>query len=181
MTGEKTYPVKNQTYAFDTALLDSANTRKYKSTPTLAAGDIKISIDNGALVNITALPTSIDKIIHVELTAAEMNGDLVTILFSDPDDEWCDSLIAIRPSTYPLSVTGFGSIAWPYTLTDDVGNPVEGASIWACADAAGTHKLAYGLTDVNGQVIFMLDPGTIYIWGQKDGYSFNNPDTEVVS
>jgi hypothetical protein len=79
-----------------------------------------------------------------------------------------------------LTPEGFGAVTWDYTLNDNLGNPIPGAEIWATSDIAGAHKIAYGVTDAAGKVIFMLDPGTYYIWGQKAGYVFSNPDTEVV-
>lgn len=84
----------------------------FQNSPTLAAGDVKISIDNGSLANLTNLPTvtpPASKLVQVQLTAAEMNGDIISVIFSDvADNEWCDLLIVIRTSlrliddlTYP--------------------------------------------------------------------------------
>jgi len=36
-------------------------------------------------------------------------------------------------------------------------------------------------TNASGVVTFYLDAGTYYVWSQKSGWTFTNPDTEVVS
>ena len=57
---------------------------------------------------------------------------------------------------------------------------------WSSSDtnviaADGANVLASGTTDQNGQVTFYLDAGTVYVFRQKTGWNFTNPDTEVVS
>jgi hypothetical protein len=77
---------------------------------------------------------------------------------------------------------GAGAITWTYTLTDgDTGLPISNANVWATTDIAGANIVASDETDLNGIVTFYLDAGTIYIWRQKAGYNFNNPDIEVVA
>jgi len=48
------------------------------------------------------------------------------------------------------------------------------------SDAAGLTVLASGRTNASGEVKFYLDAGTVYVWRQKAGWNFTNPDTEVV-
>lgn len=93
-------PKKNQAWSTDVVLEDLSNEGRIKLSPTLAAGDVKISIDNGALANITTLPSEAPSgsgIIDVDLTAGEMNGDKITIRFRDQTDppEWADRTITI--------------------------------------------------------------------------------------
>ena len=77
---------------------------------------------------------------------------------------------------------GSGSTPWPYRLTDAAtGQPIAGAAVRVSTDAAGTMTVASGTTDANGYATFNLDPGTYYIWRSKTGYTFTDPDTEVVS
>jgi len=77
---------------------------------------------------------------------------------------------------------GAGAITWVYTLTDaDTSNPIADADIWVTTDEAGTNVIASGKTDQYGKVTFYLDAGTVYVWRQKSGWDFDNPDTEVVS
>ena len=77
---------------------------------------------------------------------------------------------------------GSGSTPWPYLLTDAAtGQPIAGVAVRVSTDAAGTVTVAAGTTDANGYVTFNLDPGTYYIWRTKTGYTFSNPDTEVIT
>lgn len=70
---------------------------------------------------------------------------------------------------------GAGAIIFTYTLTNSAGGAaISGADVWATSDLAGT-------TDGAGQVVFYLDAGTVYIWRQKPGWNFTNPDTETVA
>jgi hypothetical protein len=96
-------PVKNEDFAFDVSLEDYNNPGLFKSNPTLTAGDVKISKDNGALANLATLPSvspAASKCVTVSLSATEMNADKVYIIFSDQTapPEWCDWSISI-PTT----------------------------------------------------------------------------------
>jgi hypothetical protein len=94
---------------------------------------------------------------------------------------------------YQINTTGItifpaGAIEFTYTVTETVsGDPIEGAEVWISTDIAGNNVIwkgdtdAFGVAmDVNGELP-MLDAGTYYFWSQKAGYTFVNPDTEVVS
>ena len=59
--------------------------------------------------------------------------------------------------------------------------PIPGADVWATTDVGGTNVAAQGITDTFGNVTLMLDVGTYYIWQQRSGFSFTNPQTLVVS
>jgi len=76
-----------------------------------------------------------------------------------------------------------GAISWTYTLTDSAtGGPIDGAEVWVTSDSAGLFVLASGVTDSAGQVTFMLDAGTVYVWAKKAGYNMDDlPDEEVVA
>lgn len=77
---------------------------------------------------------------------------------------------------------GMGAVTFTYTLSNSVdGTPIADADIWITSDAAGTNVLASGQTNQLGQVTFYLDAGTVYVWRQKSGWNFANPDTEVVA
>jgi len=87
---------------------------------------------------------------------------------------------AIKLKTDTLG--GSGAIEWEYTLTEAVsGDPISDADIWVSTDIAGTNVVASGTTDAYGKVTFYLDAGTAYIWRQKSGFNFTNPDTEVIA
>ena len=77
---------------------------------------------------------------------------------------------------------GAGATEFTYTLTESgSGDPIADADIWATSDSNGSVILASGRTDQNGQLTFYLDPGTVYIWRQKSGWNFTNPDVEVIA
>lgn len=91
-------PVKNAAFTFHTALVSQADTDIFKTTPTLAAGDITVSKDGGNFANITTLPTQIQStgVLPVALSSTEMNADIVTVLFHDAaGDEWQDQIVTI--------------------------------------------------------------------------------------
>ena len=77
---------------------------------------------------------------------------------------------------------GAGAAEFAYTLTDaESGAPIADADVWATSDAAGQVVIASGRTDQNGRVTFYLDPGPVYVWRQKSGVDFVNPDVENVA
>lgn len=75
-----------------------------------------------------------------------------------------------------------GSIREVYTVLDQSGNAIEGASVRVTSDEAGETTIAVGksTSDSNGEVVLYLPAGTVYVWVQHDNYSFDNPDTELV-
>jgi hypothetical protein len=75
---------------------------------------------------------------------------------------------------------GAGGVEFTYTVTSG-GNPLADVTVWVTTDEAGTNIVASGLTDVSGEVVFYLDAATYYMWSQKVGYNFTNPDENVVS
>ncbi len=80
------------------------------------------------------------------------------------------------------SSPGAGAVELTYTLTDsETSDPIADADIWATTDTAGSSVVASGRTDQNGQVTFYLDSGTVYLWRQKSGWDFANPDSVVVA
>ena len=75
---------------------------------------------------------------------------------------------------------GAGAITWPYTLTESDNTPISDADVWVTTDEAGNNVVASGRTDASGVVTFFLDAGIVYVWAQKTGWNFTNPDTESV-
>ena len=93
-----------------------------------------------------------------------------------------DKADAIKAKTDTiLPCAGIGAIEWNYNLKDNAGNPIADADIWVTTDEAGANVIASGKTDQFGNVKFYLDAGTVYVWGQKSGYDFTNPDKEEVT
>lgn len=81
------------------------------------------------------------------------------------------------------AVIGSGETSWEYRLNNSVtGEPIAGAAVWVTSDRAGANIIGQGITDTSGKVRFLLSSGnTVYVWSQKSGYTFPNPDTEVIS
>lgn len=81
-----------------------------------------------------------------------------------------------------VGAVGTGATPWSYTVTDSgTGNPIEGVTVWVTNDQGGANVIAKDATGADGSVTFYLKPGTYYIWCQKTGYSFDNPDAETVT
>jgi len=80
------------------------------------------------------------------------------------------------------STLGAGVITWTYTITENITDlPISDVDVWITTDSAGANIIASGKTNSNGVVTFYLDAGTVYVWCQKSGYNFSNPDVEIVS
>ena len=88
----------------------------------------------------------------------------------------------IDASIAATTTLGRGNTEQTYTVNDADGNPLSGVSVDVrTANDASQTPIAEGTTDDNGQVTFYLDSSvTYYLWRQKAGYTFSNPDTEVV-
>jgi hypothetical protein len=120
-------PKKNTAFTFNVALTSQADTKLFKTSPTLAAGDITVSKDGGDFANIGTLPTQIQTtgVLPIALTADEMNADRVVVRFSDAAGaEWCDLIVSINTETGTISeIAGY---------TDDIG--IAGAGLTALGD-----------------------------------------------
>lgn len=78
-------------------------------------------------------------------------------------------------------------VEFTYTVTDSISTlPIEGVSVWITIDISGNQTVWQGTTDAFGVARDThsrkprLDPGTYYFWCERAGFSFTNPDTEVV-
>ena len=117
-------PKRGEAFVFETALTSQATGTTFKSSPTLAAGDVKVRVDGGTLSNITTLPTASGKIVTDSLSAAEMTGDNISVIFSDAaGSEWCDQHIAIQTEFSPIVRNGTCSGGTSTTVTLDGGAP----------------------------------------------------------
>lgn len=106
-------PKRATAYRF-TISLYARSDNQIDIAPTLAAGDVKVSKDNGATANITTLPVETPAssgILQVDLSATEMTADLVTIIFRDAAGaEWND--VAVHIATAPRQMA---DLAFPNT------------------------------------------------------------------
>ncbi len=96
-------PVKNEEFKLRISLEDYNNPGNFKSSATIAAGDFKVDKDGGGLTNLTTLPSvspAASVLVLIELSATEMNADVVTIVCIDQTSpkEWADVVITI-PTT----------------------------------------------------------------------------------
>ncbi len=96
-------PVKGEDFKIRIALEDMTNPGRFKSAPTIAAGDFKVDKDGGGLSNLATLPSvdpAASKLVLITLSATEMNADVVTVICSDQTDppEWADYVVSI-PTT----------------------------------------------------------------------------------
>ena len=105
-------PKKNTAFVLYVGLISQADTKLLQANPTLAAGDVKVATDDGAPGNLATLPVvdaDFTDRVKVSLSAGEMNGDRVTVIFSDAAGaEWADLLIDI-----PTSVRQVDDLAFP--------------------------------------------------------------------
>ncbi len=137
------FPPKNAVaYITYVGLIDQSDTRLLQVNPTLAAGDVKVSIDGGTFNDLATLPVvtpAAGRSVKVALSAAEMTGDNITVVFHDAAGaEWCDLILNLQTAarhlddlTYPtvsgrstdVSATGEVGIDWanigsPTTVVD---------------------------------------------------------------
>ena len=153
------YPcVKNHAsgYIFYVGLISQASTKSLQGSATLAAGDVKVSIDGAALNNLGTLPVvtpAASKSIKVTLSQAEINGDNITVLFVDAAGaEWCDLLVNIQ--TVPRR---FDDLAYPATsgrsMVVDAAGLVDANVVKLGPTGSGTAQTA---RDVGGNVDVVL-------------------------
>jgi len=149
------YPcVKNHAsgYIFYVGLISQASTKSLQGSATLAAGDVKVSIDGGALANLGTLPVvtpAASKSIKVTLSQAEINGDNIIVIFADAAGaEWCDLLVNIQ--TVPRR---FDDLAYPATtgrsMVVDAAGLVDANVVKLGPTGSGTAQTA---RDVGGNV-----------------------------
>lgn len=178
--------VRGQSYEFYTGLVSQADNKLLQANPTLVAGDVQISKDGGAFANLATLPTvtpALGRSVRVQLSATEMTADNIVVIFNDTAGaQWNDNFILIQTAEGYLANSGGGANTWTYTLTSTVlpNPPIADADVWVTTDVAGTNVVASGKTNAAGVVTFYLDAGAIFVWRQKSGWNFVNPDLENV-
>ena len=78
---------------------------------------------------------------------------------------------------------GSGALSCTWTQKDDGGVPMDNVNVWITTDSAGANVIAGTIiTDAQGEVTFMLDPGiTYYVWRERSGFNFTNPQVWAIS
>jgi hypothetical protein len=93
-------PQRGAAYVLFVGLISQANTKIFQTNPTLAEGDFKVSIDDGAFSDLATLPAVTPaggKRVKIVLSAAEMEGDNICVMCCDAAGaEWCDLEIEIQ-------------------------------------------------------------------------------------
>jgi hypothetical protein len=132
-------------FTFYVSLVSQADGKIFKANPTLAAGDVKIAIDDGAPANLNTLPAvdaDFTKRVKVVLNQAETNGDNLTIIFSDAaGDEWCDLTVNIQTATQTFDTTD--------TAVDGVKTKTDGLNFtgnYVQAQVKGQDNIDFGAT-----------------------------------
>lgn len=93
-------PVKNEEFKFRVELEDYNAPGRFRVNPTIAAGDAQVDKDGAGFANLATLPTvspAAGRCVLVELSATEMNADVVTVQIVDQTapPEWCDYAVSI--------------------------------------------------------------------------------------
>ena len=94
-------PRRNQAFTTYITLRSASDNISLKSSPTIAAGDFKVSKDGGAFANLATLPSvapAASVSVLVTLSATEMDADNVLITWIDQtaSKEWADGSICIN-------------------------------------------------------------------------------------
>ena len=128
-------------YVFYVGLVSQTNTKLLQANPTLAAGDVKITKNDGAPVNLASIPVvdvDFTKRVKVVLSQAETNADNITIIFSDAaGTEWCDQIVNIQTSAQTLD----GVVAVIDALQDPTVAAIADA-VWDEVLTGATHNVA---------------------------------------
>ena len=93
-------PKKGEDFIFYIALKDLSKSSELKANPSIAAGDFKVSIDDGALNNLATTPSvspASSIWVKVTLSTSEMNGDNIKLQGIDQTNpkEWADYALDI--------------------------------------------------------------------------------------
>lgn len=152
-------PKSGAAYIFYGCLVSQADTKKFQSSPTLAAGDFKVSIDGGAFANLATLPTNTPSGVSVKfsLSGAEMTGDNIHVVAIDAAGaEWCDQDWNIQTSP-----RGVGDLAYPATsgrsMVVDAAGLVDANTVKIGPTGAGAAQTA---RDIGTSVLLSSGTGT---------------------
>lgn len=171
----------------DAILEDTSITLPTEHAAQVSAILAPIAVIDG---NVDAILVDTGTSLPAQITGLE--GDIADMQ-DDVDDILVDTGLILLDTADILSDTALilaavgggppaGAITFIYNVTNTIsGNPIGDADVWVTTDEAGLNVIASGKTDQFGNVTFYLDAGTVYMWRQKSGFNFENPDTEVVS
>lgn len=126
---------------------------------------------------------------HVEVgfyqrTHSILAAGVFTAIVTSYDNESKDNIQETDFQYFSIrsdSVAGVGSVAFVYTVQNEVLDPVPDAKVIVSTDELQENVVAGPqFTNLSGQVVFNLDPGDYFFWTTKAGFTFDNPDEEIV-
>jgi hypothetical protein len=169
-------PKKNTAFRFFVTLVSQANTKVFQTNPTFASGDVKVSTDGAAFANLTTLPVvtpSGGKGVQVDLSASEMNGDNILIVFSDAAGaEWADVSINLQ-----TTVRQIDDLAYPTVSGRSLDVTATGAAgiDWANVENPTTSLNLSGTNIDVDQVVASVSGavGSVATVSDKTGYSLS--------
>jgi len=141
-------------------------------------GDLAVPGDEMALEDDAITSAKYDETTAFPLEAEDAGATEVARTGAD-----ADTLETLSDQIDGVCTLGAGAVEVTYTLLSTVGpfDPIPDADVWVTTDIGGLNVIAGGRTDALGEVVFWLDSGTtVYVWRQKTGWNFTNPDTEDV-
>lgn len=144
------------------SLVAQATRPQFQAAPTLAAGDVQVSKDGGALANLTTLPVvtpAASVLVQVDLSATEMTADLVMVVFRDAAGaQWDDLLLVIPTVARQIDDLAFPNVSGRGADIDAAGGVEVGSfqagALTAAAFAAGAIDAAAIATDAIGSAEF---------------------------
>ena len=156
-------PKKNTQYIHYTSLGSQADTDINQVNPTLAAGDVQVSKDGGALTNLATLPAVTPaggKLVRVILSADEMNADNVAVVFCDAaGDEWQDQTWNIQTTAQQIDDLSTVTTAQVATALTTYDAPTKAEMDTAHALLATPAQVATALTTYDGPTSAEMDAG----------------------
>jgi hypothetical protein len=112
---EYVLPKRGVAYITYMGLVSQADTKLLIASPTLAAGDFKISKDGGATADLATLPTNTPAAssqIKISLSATEMTADNVTVVGIDAAGaQWCSFCLNIQTATRAAEDLAFPTVS----------------------------------------------------------------------
>ena len=177
--------MKGATFATATDSLEALRNRGDAAWITGAGGDATEAKQDSIIAYVDELETRLSAVRagyldNLSAGAVALEATLSAIKGSGWTDE---TLKAIKDVIDTIGgEVGSGALSCTWTQKDDDENPMDNCQIWICTDEAGNNVIAGTLlTNSSGEATFMLDAGTYYVFREKGGYNFTNPQEWSVS
>ena len=171
-------PKKNSPYVFYTGLRSRSSSYALQDNPSIGPFDVGVQLDDGSLMPLATTPTASGKRVKVSLSAAEMNADNVTVIFSQVTlSEWCDQLINIQTTIdiYPADISlttdeATGADEWTVSWFRN-GTPLEAVevtlpTIRVVSRATGADLLSAPMDPIDAGASYKYDSSIIVEPGQ---------------